>query len=451
MYAQKRVRSFVIFVILSLIFTRSIAAKEQAEYAAYLPLVVRQVFVESTGVLDPTFDGDGIVSTNFGPYAVAAINDLAVQADGKLVAAGHAETGEVYNFDFALARYNPDGSLDASFGISGTVQTDITTYDSAFAVALQPDGKILAAGFAHDNMYYLMDAMILARYNLDGSLDQSFGDGGLVLSDFGTVNSAKDIALQKDGKILVAGNTYIEDGEQANRVFTLARYNTDGSLDASFAGDGWLTVNFSHNEDYGEDVTVQPDGYILVSGATQQEDYHYYAMARYSPDGSLDTSFASDGMLVSYELQCRAVSTDSIALQTDGKIVAACGSEDPEDFILARFHPDGRLDTGFGESGLVRTDWGGMEALTAVALQPNGKIVASGFVTAHGIGHTFVLARYNRDGSLDPSFGYYGQVMTDIVLDDIAYALAIQSDGKIVLAGSFSDYLPVDFALVRYK
>jgi uncharacterized delta-60 repeat protein len=451
MYARKLARICVLFVILPLLFTQSITARVLAEYQSYLPAVHRYFsYRESSGILDPTFDGDGIVSTNFGPYAVAGINDLAIQPDGKLVVAGYAEIGDVYNFDFALARYNLDGSLDVSFGDGGTVRTDISIHDSAFAVALQPDGKILAAGRANDD-YLEFDVMVIARYNPDGSLDPDFGDGGLVLSDIGSVNSAKDIALQKDGKILVAGNTYIEDVEQDPRVFTLARYNTDGSLDTSFDGDGWLTVNFSHNEDYGEDVTVQPDGYILVSGATQQEDYHYYAMARYSPDGSLDTSFSSDGMLVSYELQCRAVSTDSIALQTDGKIVAACGSEDPEDFILARFHPDGRLDTGFGESGLVRTDWGGMEALTAVALQPNGKIVASGSVTAHGIGHTFVLARYNPDGSLDPSFGYYGQVMTDIVLDDIAYALAIQWDGKIVLAGSFSDYLPVDFALVRYK
>jgi uncharacterized delta-60 repeat protein len=416
---------------------------QEAEYQAFLPVVVLDSFVPSRGVLDPSFGEDGIVSTNFGPYAVAAINDLALQPDGKIVAAGHTEVTDYYNFNFTLARYNLDGSLDGSFGEGGSVMTDITFYDSAEAVVIQPDGKILAAGLALDIETYLIDAVLLVRYHPDGSLDAGFGDGGLVLSDFGSTGRARDLALQQDGKILVVG----ESGDD----FLLARYTPDGLLDASFDGDGWVTAGFSQEEDYATSLLVQPDGRILVGGVARPGGSWYYALARYNMDGSLDPSFDGDGTRIVTEMQCGYVHSHTLALQPDGKMIVVCNSADTSDFILARINPDGSLDAGFGEAGLVRTDWGGLESPTCLALQPDGKIIAAGFVTAHGSGYSFILARYHPDGSLDESFGYYGQVMTDIAPQDYAYALALQRDGKIVLAGYFADYLPVDFGLVRYK
>jgi uncharacterized delta-60 repeat protein len=415
-------------------------------------MVITYSFTPSRGELDPSFGEDGIVSTNFGPHAVAEIDDLALQPDGKIVVAGHLETGEVYNFDFALARYNPDGSLDASFGDGGAVRTDITSYDSANAVVIQPDGKILAAGWVYDSETYLFNDMLLARYHPDGSLDTNFGDGGLVLSDFGTGSAAGDLALQADGKILVAGYTDIEEAGQYLRVFALARYTPEGLLDASFDGDGWVTTSFSAFGNTASSLALQPDGKILLAGeavASYSGGDPYIALARYNSDGSLDNAFDGDGKLVVTDM---AGGRSLVALQADGKIVVAYSSvEAAPDFILQRFNPDGSLDTGFGEAGRVRTDWGGQEYTTGIAVQPDGKIIAAGVVTAYGSGYSFVLARYHPDGSLDESFGYYGQVMTDVAPQDYANALALQQDGKIILAGSFADDSPVDFGLVRYK
>jgi uncharacterized delta-60 repeat protein len=353
MNARKPARVCVLFVILSLLITQSIIVNGLAQYQAYLPLLIRQVFMESRGVLDPSFGEDGIVSTNFGPYAVAAINDLALQPDGKIVVAGYAETGEMYNFDLTVGRYLPDGSLDAAFGAGGIVMTDITSFDSAFAVVLQVDGKILAAGVTNDDDNNVMDGMVLVRYNPDGSLDTEFGDGGVVLGIFGAGTDAKDLALQTDGKILVAGSTYIEVGKQSIQVFLLARYNTDGSLDTSFDGDGWVGTIFGYDDDNATSLAVQPDGRILVGGASRQGGQRYYALARYHPDGSLDTSFAEQGKLVSQEMQCQALPSYAMVLQPDGKIVAVCGIEIRR-LLLARFNTDGSLDSGFGKAGLVR-------------------------------------------------------------------------------------------------
>jgi uncharacterized delta-60 repeat protein len=197
---------------------------------------------------------------------------------------------------------------------------------------------------------------------------------------------------------------------------------------------------------------MQPDGKIIVLGSSQTSiSSSSLALARYNPDGSLDNSFDGDGKLTT--APAFSGGGTEIALQEDGKIVAAGVSEDPGgDFTLVRFFPDGKPDLDFGEAGSVRTDWGGLESPQGIALQPNGKIVVAGLVTIHGDGYSIVLARYNPDGSLDPTFGYYGQVLTDISYQDFTYALALQRDGKIVLAGSFSSgYGYGGFALLRYK
>jgi uncharacterized delta-60 repeat protein len=400
------------------------------------------------GDLDLTFDGDGKVITNIGPdedkaYAVA------VQGDGKIVAAGWCYTGATN--DFCLARYNPDGSLDTGFDGDGKVTTAIRTGgDLASDVILQGDGKIVAAG----NCYADINSdFCLARYSPDGSLDTGFdGDGKVTTAIGGGYDQASAVALQGDGKIVAAGYCYTG---ASDSDFCLARYNPDGSLDTRFGGDGKVTTSFSIGPDFAFAVALQGNGKIVAAGRcyTGAGDDLRFCLARYNPDGSLDTGFDGDGKVTT------AIGTGSdfayaVAIQGDGKIVAGgrCYTGATDDFCLARYNPGGSLDTGFDGDGKVTTAIGtGSDVASDVALQGDGKIVAGGHCYT---GTTdFCLARYNPDGSLDSTFDGDGKVTTAIGTgSDLALAVAIQGDGKIVAAGYCNTGAGgLDFCLARYQ
>jgi uncharacterized delta-60 repeat protein len=238
------------------------------------------------GKLDTSFGNSGKVITNFGgvEYAPKA---LVIQADGKIILAG--ATNIACNVDFALARYNTDGSLDTTFDGDGKVITGLAVVEDVLTdLILQKDGKILAVGLVGVSKSY---DFALVRYNANGSLDTTFGQGGRVRTDFGYDDYARSVSLQADGKIVVAGRTL--NGEEGD--FALARYNPNGSLDTSFGVNGKVVTSFVRNTGYScnkfegaNDVTVLPDGRILVAGETGGQDF---ALARYNPNGSLDTSF----------------------------------------------------------------------------------------------------------------------------------------------------------------
>ena len=344
---------------------------------------------------------------------------VAIQDDGKIVATGAGDG------DFALARYTPDGRLDASFGKGGKVLTDLGGEDYALAVAIQHDGKIVATGLGWDTEF------ALARYTPDGRLDASFGKGGKVLESFsGYPNYASAVAIQGDGKIVAAGTTSYLD-------FALARYTPDGRLDPSFGTGAVVETDFSSDyPDYGEAVAIQDDGKIVAAGDGDRD----FALARYTPDGRLDASFGTGGKVLTDLGKYDGAS--AVAIQADGKIVAAGASGSRTfAFALARYTPDGRLDASFGKGGTVLTDLGGEDGAAGVAIQDDGKIVAAGA----GDGG-FALARYTPDGRLDASFGTGGTVLTDLGGKDGAAGVAIQDDGKIVAAGAGDG----DFALARY-
>jgi uncharacterized delta-60 repeat protein len=385
------------------------------------------------GALDPTFGNGGKVTTDFGSIDEGLA--VALQSDGKIVVVGKSYNGS--NFDFALARYISDGSLDTTFGSNGKVTTDFgNDYDHGFAVALQPDGKIVVAG-----VVYNAGDFALARYNSDGSLDTTFGSNGKVTTDFGNGSSSdiRTIALQPDGKIIVAG--------RINSDFAIARYNSDGSLDATFDTNGIVTTSFSSPAAFCYALTLQPDGKIVAAGENQNGTSHEFALARYNGDGSLDATFDTDGRVTTAIGNIWSVGR-AIALQSDGKIMVAGSSVIGigSDFALARYNFDGSLDTTFGTNGMVTTDIGNSDDLSsAVAIQPDGKIVVAGSSFSGG-NNDFALARYNSDGSLDTTFDTDGKVTTDLGGNDVGYAIAIQPDTKIVVAGSKDD----DFALARY-
>ncbi|MEV6297277.1 calcium-binding protein [Streptomyces sp. NPDC051896] len=401
-----------------------------AALGAALVLFCPGVAVAAPGDLDPTFGTGGKVLTDFGGTDFAT----AVQADGKIIAVGQSDGTSAGDFDFALARYNTDGSLDTSFGTGGKVHTDFGT-----------GGKIVAAGVT---LAGGIQQFAVARYNTDGSLDATFNGTGAVTTSFGGQDSAQGVALQADGKIVAAGFSNAHGGND----FALARYNNDGSLDSAFGSGGKVLTDFGTGGNDIANGVVVTDGKIVAAGSSDSGGTNDFALARYNTtDGSLDTSFGTGG-LVTTDFGGTNDQASGVVLQTDGKIVAAGQSNAGAtiDFALARYNPiDGSLDTSFGTGGKVTTDFGGTDEAFGVALQTDGKIVAAGLTTAGG-SVNFALARYNTNGTLDSCFGTGGKVITDFGGTDLAQGVAVQTGGKIVAAGRSNAGGTFDFALARY-
>ncbi|MGH2674811.1 MAG: PxKF domain-containing protein [Actinomycetota bacterium] len=413
-----------------------IAARRLLALAVGLAALAIPAVAQAAGDLDPSFDGDGKVTTDF-LGSIDASEAMAIQPDGKIVAAGRAFNGSHY--DFALARYLSDGSLDATFDGDGKVTTDVGPFhDLATAVAIQADGKIVAVGQVGGASFNFG----LTRYMSDGNLDTTFDGDGKVVTDF--VSNSEDtafaVAIQADGKIVVAGYSIGQSGPGGYN-FALARYNTDGSLDTTFDGDGKLTTDFDGFDDGALAVAVQADGKIVAAGSSIASAV--FALARYNPNGSLDATFDGDGKVTTDVGSTGFESAEAIVLQTDGKVVAA--GKTNNDFALARYNTDGSLDSTFAGDGTVLTGFfpGSDDAAFSLVLQADNKLVAAGSSDSD-----FALARYTTDGALDASFDGDGKVVTDIAAgsQDVAYSLALQSDGKLVAAGASN----ADFAVARY-
>ncbi|MCM3905945.1 MAG: hypothetical protein ND866_30040, partial [Pyrinomonadaceae bacterium] len=300
----------------------------------------------------------------------------------------------IFHGDFAVVRYNPDGSLDQSFGVGGMVITDIdnVSQDEGRAVAIQNDGKIIVGGNA--TLTNSSSRFALVRYNTDGSLDMNFGTGGKVIESFGSYFSGLNgLVAQTDGKLVVAGESRSQLGKND---FALARFNTDGSLDASFGINGMVL-----------------------------------------------TDIASDSYDIAYAL----------ALQADEKIVVAGSTSFAQnlpygDFAVVRYNTDGSLDLSFGVSGRAITDFNGStDQALAVTIQADGKLVVGGAAfTTGSTRQDFAIARYNSDGSLDASFGTGGKTTGNIFpsfSNHVVYAVAVEANGKIVFAGSAAVFSPV--------
>jgi uncharacterized delta-60 repeat protein len=428
----------------------------------------------TAGFLDPEFGANGKVLTHFkGDFDYGA--DVALQADGKIVVAGSTLSGGGGD-NFALARYLPNGDLDTSFSFDGRVATDFAgRYDSAQAVAIQSDGKIIAAGIGTETIGgVFVRVFAVARYKPDGGLDATFGAGGKVMTRIGESDLASDIAIQADGKIVVVGQTLTEFGDDD---FAVVRYNSDGTLDEDFDADGKAAADFGARNDSANAVAIQPDGKIVVVGQMERQTVagaleKGFGLARFTIDGELDTSFHSNGITSTEFTEGIDIAQD-VAIQADGRIVVA-GSGDSEgdgQFALARYLPHGEPDSDFDADGQVLTDFGGgpFDGATAVAIQSNGKIVAAGWGSSGGGGSNFALARYLPDGALDTSFSVDGKTTNDlagpddgdlVVIqpdgrvitagDDGVNGVVIQSDGKIIAAGFAFTGDDSDFALARY-
>ncbi len=407
------------------------------------------------GSLDTTFGGDGVVTTPV-LSGVDIATSVAIQPDGRIVTAGWACAEPDGNcqfsgakISFALTRHLQDGAVDTSFGSGGTVTTEFELVDRANDIALQGDGRIVVAGRSST---LEGSAFALARYNSDGTLDGSFGNGGKVLTSFpgSTSPAAYSLLIQPDGKIVAGGDT----GSPASG-FALARYNANGSLDAEFGNGGLVATRIEGRDSQALDIALQSDGRIVATGwalRSAGSEYGAFAAARYNTDGSLDTTFGTGGTVVTPVGTLTDVAT-SVAIQLDGKIVAAgssySGAQPQSDYALVRYGPDGTLDATFGTDGKAITPVApgtGADSLNDIVIQPDGRIVAAG-ESASDVS----LARLNSDGSLDTSFNGTGTVLTDLGPNfSVANAVALQNDGKIVVAGIGFGEKNYDIAVLRY-
>jgi uncharacterized delta-60 repeat protein len=416
------------------------------------------------GHLDPSFGGDGKVTTAFagdaganaavvqdggGPacFGGVAAPTAAVVQDGKVVAAGFGTVGSTVNF--ALARYNRDGTLDRTFGTGGRVTTGFGNAAQATALVVQADGKLVAAGIAFTDAG---EHFALARYRRDGTLDSTFGVGGKVTTDFAEGDAgAHALVVQADGKLVAAG--FVNSGTAAD--FALARYRQNGTLDPTFGTGGKVVTDMGGAFDSAHALVVQ-DGRPVAAGITFTGDIPSgnFALARYRPNGTLDPTFGTGGRVVT-DIAGAFDEAHALVVQ-DGKLVAGgtAFTGTTADFALARYRHDGTLDPSFGTGGKVTTDvsagaLGGDDLVNALVVQ-DGKLVAAGFAFPGTF--DFALARYRDNGALDPTFGDGGKVTTDFARgEDRAEGLVVQGD-RLVAAGSTIGVSGGQrFALARYR
>lgn len=401
------------------------------------------------GDLDSRFGIGGVVTTDFASVGGDEAAALATRPDGTLVAAGFsvAPRGSI-DGDFAIAAYRRDGTLDTRFGIDGKVTTDFGGNESADAVIVQRDGKTVAAGLTFQLFNgQFSSRFALVRYHRNGDLDTSFGDGGKVVTAIGDSAGVNDLLLQHDGKLIAVGTAH----RSPDSVFAVARYHPDGRLDTGFGEGGTVTTRFNGN-DFAYDAVLQPDGKLVIAGATHGFASASFALARYHRDGTLDASFGSGGKVLTHF--AGGGQALSLARQPDGGLVAG-GFSTPtgtNDFALARYDANGQLDPSFGTAGRVTTDLGGPGDSIEALVVHHGSIIAAG--TADPVdGYDFAIARYGRDGRLDTHFGTDGIVITDISANvDQARAAIIQPTGRLVVAGRIfnNDGADRDFGLAGY-
>lgn len=326
--------------------------------------------------------------------------------------------------------------------------TDLSHHnDYASSVAIQNDGKVLVAGDAWGKP-------CLLRYDLTGALDKSFGTEGKVFASFeGPYNPNKnDIKIQEDGKI-VMGTSYSNgiDGD-----FVVLRFNMDGSPDLSFGNKGQAISPIGQANDYCKSIAIQADGKIIAAGTTENgssgSGNFDFAAVRYNSDGTIDRTFGNEGKAITHIGQGNVA--NSVVIQPDGKIILAGKSNEIifSDFALVRYNQDGTLDKSFGGSGIIQTQVSGTyDFANSVILQKDGKIIAGGSAQDGFSNYNFALVRYNADGSLDTGFGTNGIVTTDRSSVDIGNSLTIQSDEKLILAGGTLRGLGFDFCTIQYN
>ena len=396
------------------------------------------------------YDSDGKPDNNFGTAGISITdfdnsndqcNSSALQSDGKIIAVGYSNG---LLSDIAVARYNTDGSPDNSFGTNGKVKTDLgNSYDTGSSVTIQKNGEIIVAGSTSNGASY---DIAVARYHVDGSLDNNFGDGGKVNTNLGTITEGNSVATQSDGKIVVGGSY----NNGTNYDFLTLRYDTSGNLDNTFQGGGIVNTDFNNSNDHGSAVAIQQDGRIIIVGTSGND----FGVARFNTDGSPDNTFNSTGK-ITIDFGNFQDFGSSIAIQSDGKIIIGGSSSNGInfDFAMVRLNPDGTIDNGFGSQGKVKTEIENSEDFECcVLIQPDGRIILVGYSSVMGAGYSLSMVRYNTDGTIDNSFGTNGKVITSLGTSfGYSNSAVLQPDGKIDAVWNSSNSKNSDFTIVRFN
>ncbi len=425
------------------------------------------------GELDLSFGTNGKAVATFGerpilnpphePHANSRPATLAIQADGKILLAGQnffTKDLSRTDTDFSLTRHNSDGNVDENFGNLGKITVDFSQgNDSAKALALQADGKILVVGAAQVGQASnpSNNDFGIIRVNGDGSADLTFGQSGRLTTDFSEKSdTALALAVQPDGHFIVAGVSVSDDKKN---YLALARYQSDGRLDIGFGTDGKLIREFAGRISI---IRFQPDGQILVAGSTTDSDF---TLARYQADGRLDMTFGVNGQVTTLFSAPYAIVND-LAFTPQGQIIATgTTGSDPlfigfADIALVRYNKDGSLDTSFANQGVFNRDlFNQHEIGNALAVQPDGDLIVAGFITPINYYFSFntgdyLILRFTPDGQLDNRFGDAGAIKTDFGLEDQAFVAGLQKDGRLVVGGytrrTLIEWRPSDFSLARY-
>ncbi len=394
----------------------------------------------SPGALDSSFDVDGFAITNVAGADIG--RGGAIQADGKIVIVGQSNLGGGgAALDFAVVRYNADGSLDTTFDTDGKATTDFGGIDDANSVAFQTDGKIVVAGTT--TAVGGTSDFAIARYNVNGSPDTTFDTDGEVTTDFATFNDfASGVVIQADGKIVAVGVARPTASNQDNAA---VRYNTNGGLDTTFDTDGKVTVSTT-NADLILNVALQTDQKIVMVGgfSSGTQDFKTF---RLTTNGSVDTTFNGTGSVTTN--LGGADFAHAAAIQPDGKIVV--GGRVSSDSGFVRYNANGTLDTTFDFDGIlivnVTSANGGNDRVSDIELQPDGKIVSA--INLSSGGNTSAALRLDSNGSRDTGFGIDGVATVNLGTNSLSSAIEIQTDGKIILFGETGGGSGGDFAVAR--
>lgn len=325
--------------------------------------------------------------------------------------------------DVVVQRYTIDGILDSDFADNGTFIFDGGDHEIAYAVEIQSDGKIIVVGYIRE-FNAGGDNILLIRLNSDGTLDGTFGTSGIVTTDIDR-DDGYAVTLQNDGKIVIAGKTSTSQDVQS----LVIRYNSDGTMDSSFGTDGVVTYD-GIGWDLAKNVFIQPNDKIIVTGSTSAPypdvTVTDVIILRYNSDGTLDNTFGTNG-IVTFE----DIGSESVLVQSDGRIVIGAGTWDPiPATLIIRLNSDGAIDSSFGQDGVVTyiNEFSNLPmGCAAIAISDDGDIVIVGNKGGP------VVIRVTHDGTFDTSFSKDG--ISSISSEGIVTSAAIQSDGSIVLAG----------------
>jgi len=372
------------------------------------------------------------------------IQGIALQADGSFLATGPVHDPD-FTTDLALVRYHPDGSLDTDFGTAGTVRLALEDHTAPIAMAVQPDGRVLIAGYTDA----LGSTPVVARFHADGALDTTFGDTGVVRLDDGSRPTA--LTLQRDGRVLVAVGA--PSGPGVVRVL-LARFTPDGAPDASFGVHGVVTVGRADAVSVLTTIREVGDGRLLGAGAELADDVSRMLFVRLARDGTLDPSFGTGGVVTTTAGWASAGAAGAAEL-ADGRIVAAGQVDDGHSptACAVRLDADGSLDASFGDGGLALARPPGFHTLgSALALESDGGLVVAGTAyVADSASGELLLARFDAGGMLDASFGTGGTLTTPVSSrSDTLAGLTAARDGRLLAVGTSDGRPGSDLALARY-